>query len=391
MSVTAAAGFAAAGIACGIKASGDADLALVATTDGAAVPAAAVFTSNLMTAPPVLTCRAHLAATAGHAAAVVINSGNANAATGGSGRADAEEMCALVAAPLGCRADEVLVCSTGLIGIPLPMAPIRRGIPALVAALGHDPAAGAVAAEAVRTTDTHRKEVVATGEGFVVGGMAKGAAMLAPNMATMLAVLGTDAEAGPAALLEALRAGVADSFNALTVDGATSTNDPVILRASGRAGPPAGGQAALAGAVAAACAALAAQMAGDAEGATKVVRLSVTGAATDGEARAAARKVAQSQLVKCSWYGRDPYWGRIASELGSAGVTFDPGRLRIAYGGTEVCRDGVAAAHDEAAVAAHMAGRHLEVTAELGLGRGVATVVTNDLTHAYVDENMATS
>ncbi len=395
MSVTAAAGFVAGGLACGIKASGDPDLAVVATTSGAPVPAAAVFTSNLMTAAPVLACRDHLLATGGHAAAVVLNSGNANAATGRSGRADAERMCALTARYLGCATEAVLVCSTGLIGIPLPMASIEAGIASLAGgltgALGADEAAGAAAAEALRTTDTHRKEVVVSGDGFVVGGMAKGAAMLAPKMATMLAVLTTDAAAPPDALRRALRAGVAESFNVLTVDGATSTNDTVILLASGLGGPPAGGQGALVDAVVAACGELAAQMAGDAEGATKVVRLRVSGAASDDDAKAAARKVAQSQLVKCSWYGQDPYWGRIASELGSSGAAFDPDKLRIAYGGTDVCREGVAVDHDAAALRAHMAGRQLVIDADLGLGQGSASVLTNDLTHAYVDENMGTS
>jgi glutamate N-acetyltransferase/amino-acid N-acetyltransferase len=387
MSITSAEGFVAGGAAAGIKPDDQLDLSLVATDDGRPVAAAGVFTSNLMTAAPVTVSQAHLRASAGHAAGVIINAGNANAATGEAGCSDAETMCDLVAAELGCDRHHVLVCSTGLIGIPLPMPLITSAIPALARSTSR---AGATdAAEAIRTTDTHRKEVVVRGEGFVVGGMAKGAAMLAPNMATMLAVLTTDAAAEPAQLQAALRAGVRESFNVLTVDGCTSTNDTVLLLASGRRGPV--DQRDLALAVAAACDDLASQMAGDAEGATKVVRLTVTGAHSDDEAARAARKVAESQLVKCSWYGKDPYWGRIASELGSAGVGFDQRLLSISYGGVTVCRDGVAVDHDAPAVTEHMEQRHLEIACNLGLGSGRASVLTNDLTHAYVDENMGTS
>ena len=389
MSVTAPTGFVASAVACGIKASGDPDLALVATADGRAVPAAAVFTANKATAAPVLTTRAHLVATEGHAAAVVLNSGNANAATGIDGRAKAERTCALVAAELGCRADEVLVCSTGLIGIPLPMEPIERGVARLVGARRRD--GGPAAARAIMTTDTHPKEVLVVGDGWAIGGMAKGAAMLAPNMATMLAVLTTDAAVGSVDLSTHLQAAVKGSFNALTVDGCTSTNDTVIVFAGGRADQAPVDPVAFGAALAAACADLAAQMAGDAEGATKVVRVRVTGAASDAEAAVAARRVAQSQLVKCSLYGEDPYWGRIVSELGSAGVAFDPDLVAVSYGGETVARQGVAAAHDNARVKTHLAGRHVEVIADLGLGRGEGTVLTNDLSHAYIDENMRTS
>jgi glutamate N-acetyltransferase/amino-acid N-acetyltransferase len=219
--------------------------------------------------------------------------------------------------------------------------------------------------------------------------MAKGAAMLSPDMATMLAVLTTDAAASPEQLKAALVAGVANSFNALDVDGCTSTNDTVLLLASGLAGPV--DQSALEAAVAEACADLAGQMCADAEGATKVVRMTVTGAVSDAEALIGARYVSRSNLVKCSWYGCDPYWGRIASDLGSCGIEFDPGTFSLSYGGVTVCRAAVDADHDAAAVAAHMAGRHLEIVADLGLGTGTATILTNDLSHAYIDENMGTS
>jgi glutamate N-acetyltransferase/amino-acid N-acetyltransferase len=390
VSVTAAAGFTAAGVACGIKPSRDPDLSLVATADGAPVAAAAVFTQNRMTAAPVVTTNAHLTLSGGQAAAVVLNSGCANAATGQPGLADAEAMCALVAEGLGCQPVEVLVCSTGLIGYRLPMDAISAGVPGLVAARAATAEAGAAAAEAIRTTDTHRKEAVARCGAITVGGMAKGAAMLAPDMATMLAVLTTDAAVEPGPLTEVLRAAVADSFNAMSSDGCTSTNDTVILLASGAAGPPPD-PAAFAAAVADVCLDLARQMVGDAEGHTKVVTVRVTGALSDDDARRGARRVAESQLVKCSWYGQDPYWGRVASELGSAGIAFESDKVSVRYGDLVVATGGVTAEVDEAALAAYMAGEHLEVTANLGLGDGTARILTNDLTHAYVDENMGTS
>ncbi|HVF31519.1 MAG TPA: bifunctional glutamate N-acetyltransferase/amino-acid acetyltransferase ArgJ [Acidimicrobiales bacterium] len=387
MSVTAAPGFVGAGVACGIKASGDPDLSLVATEDGRPVTAAAVFTRNKSTAAPVVTTRAHLSATGGRAAAVILNSGNANAATGARGLDAAERMCAAAAGALGCAPDEVLVCSTGLIGIPLEVTRIEAAVADLVAARSVEN--GAEAARAILTTDTHAKEVVVRRAGLTVGGMAKGAAMLAPNMATMLAVLTTDADADAGRLTAMLQRAVAQSFNSLSVDGCTSTNDTVIVLANGRAG--AVDEADLQVALTAACTDLAEQMAGDAEGATKVVRLRVVGAASDEEAAAGARKVAESQLCKCSWYGQDPYWGRIVSELGSSGAAFDPDKVSVAYGGVVVCSAGIAFDHDAAAVKAHMAQRELDITAELGLGDGSAVVTTTDLTHAYLDENMGTS
>jgi glutamate N-acetyltransferase/amino-acid N-acetyltransferase len=387
MGVTSPGGFVAAGVACGIKPSGEPDLALVATADRRPVAAAGVFTSNKATAAPVLASADHLGATAGQAAAVVLNSGNANACTGAPGRADAERTSALVAEQLGCRPEHVLVCSTGLIGIPLPMGAVETGIAPLAAALAAD--GGTAAAEAIRTTDTVRKEVRVDAGPFTVGGMAKGAAMLAPSMATMLAVLTTDAVADPDVLADALRSGVAGSFNSLLVDGATSTNDTVLLLASGSSGRR--DDAALTESVAAACTDLARQMGSDAEGATKLVEVRVTGAASDDDARRAARAVAGSLLCKCSWYGGDPYWGRVVSELGSAGVAFDPGTVSVAYGDVTVCRAGVAAEHDAAALEKTMAARDLLVAADLGLAAGAATVLTCDLTHGYVDENKGTS
>ena len=385
MSVTEVPGFVAAGVICGIKPNGKPDFALVATADGAPVSAAGVFTSNKMTAAPVLLCREHLAATGGQAAAVVLNSGNANAATGAQGMADARQMCTETAAALGVKPEEVLVCSTGLIGYVLPMDKVSAGIAAAAQALTAD--GGPQAAEAIMTTDTVPKQVLIAGDGFTVGGMAKGAAMLEPNMATMLAVLVTDAAADPDTLRSALRAGVAGTFNTLTVDGAESTNDTVLILANGRAGPV--DPEALTHAVAAACESLALQMADDAEGSTKTVFLRVTGAASDAEAAKAARDTANCQLVKCSWYGQDPYWGRIASEMGAAGVAFDNTKLTIAYGPHVVYDHGEPAHPPE--LAEYMTGRHLDLHVDLGMGDGSARIITTDLTHAYIDENMGTS
>jgi glutamate N-acetyltransferase/amino-acid N-acetyltransferase len=252
------------------------------------------------------------------------------------------------------------------------------------------------------TTDTVRKVSQQTvelpmGGAATIGGMAKGAAMLAPSMATMLAVLATDVAIAPAALQRALVTAVDASFNALVVDACQSTNDTVLVLANGAAGNEPITDAtgfAYAGfveALTAACADLAHQMATDAEGATKCVTLTVRGARNRREAQLAARTVASSQLVQCSLYGQDPYWGRIISELGVSGAVFDPEHVTIAYGGVTVCRDGVAAAHDEAAVASTMERREIEITCDLHAGNGDATMLFTDLTHAYVDENMGTS
>ncbi len=389
MSIISPAGFVASGVASGIKASGALDLALLATDDGVPVPTAATFTTNLAAAPPVRVSRDHLAANGGSASAVLISSGNANAATGDRGRADAEAMCALVAGELGVPADRVLVCSTGLIGIPLPMEQITSGIPTLVAARAGSERAAQDAAAGILTTDSGRKEVLVANGTFTVAGMAKGAGMLAPDMATMLAFLTTDAAIEPGALRELLGIAVRDSFNSMTVDGCTSTNDTVVLMASGRAGPA--DPNVVVDAVTEVCAGLADQMVADAEGASKIVHVRVTGAQSDGEAHQAARKVADSLLVKCSLNGEDAYWGRVASDLGSAGVAFDMDRLAIDYGGTTVCRDGIAAAHDTAAVARHMAGPAIDIHCRLGLADGNAVVMGVDLGYGYIDENRTTS
>ena len=389
MSVTAPEGFVASGLASGIKASGAPDLALVAATGGP-VPAAGVFTANLAAAAPVQVSRAHLAASAGRAAAVVLSSGNANAATGAPGVAAALRMCALVGEGLGVSASEILVCQTGLIGVPFPMAPVESGIPVLVEARVAGRDAARRAATAIMTTDTVCKEVVVDGTGFTVGGMAKGAAMLAPNMATMLAVLTTDAHCDPGVLSAALRHAVEATFNRMSIDGCTSTNDTVLVLANGASGTPVPVDS-LTDALEQACGELAGMMAADAEGASKVARVVVKGASSDEEAHRAARKVADSLLVRCSLNGGDPYWGRVVSELGSAGVAFDLDRVEVAYGGVVVCRAGVAAEHDDGALRAHMQGRAIELSCDLGLGAGTGAVLTTDLGHGYIDENRTTS
>ncbi len=403
MSVTAARGFVATGGAVGIKPGGAPDLAVVATADGKAVPAAGVFTENLAAAAPVQVSRDHLTQSAGSAAAVVLTSGNANAATGPSGVQAALRLCGVVAEGVGAAPHEVLVCQTGLIGVPFPTEVLGAVAP-VVAARAAGEEAGRAAAEAIMTTDTVRKEAVARVEGSeelcTVGGMAKGAAMLAPHMATMLAVLTTDAEVSPVTLHALLRDAVGESFNSITVDGCTSTNDTVLVLASGAAGRVPGDRLGLAlsevcRSLAAVpfpyCRSLAEQMVADAEGATKVARIVVRGAASDTEAHAAARKVASSLLVKCSLNGADPYWGRVVSELGSAGVAFELARTTVSYGGVVVCAHGAAAPHDATAVASHLAGRVVDVTCDLGMGQGEGAVLTSDLGHGYIDENRTTS
>ena len=385
MSVTAAAGFVASGIGCGIKASGAPDLAMIATDDHTPVAAAGVFTTNLAQAAPVQISQRHLAD--GAAAAVVLNSGNANAATGEHGRADALRMCTLTAEGLAIAPTDVLVCSTGLIGIPLAMAALDTGIPKLCAQLAST--GGADAAQAIMTTDTVRKEAVVTAGRATVGGMAKGAAMLSPAMATMLAVITTDAAIAPNALQRILAGAVGDSFDCLSVDGCRSTNDTVLVLANGRAGEVDHHQ--FSAALTEVCASLAEQMARDAEGATKFVRVIVRGARSNAEARTAARAVANSQLVQCSLNGCDPYWGRVLSELGASGAFIDPERVEIAYNEVTVARHGVACAHDAQALTDVLHQRDIEIRCDLCLAHGEAIVLTTDLSHAYIDENRRTS
>ncbi|MDA8081898.1 MAG: bifunctional glutamate N-acetyltransferase/amino-acid acetyltransferase ArgJ [Actinomycetota bacterium] len=389
MSVLFSQGFLASGFASGIKDSGGMDLSLVAVIGDEPATAAVTFTQNLSAAAPVQVSRDHFNSSGHKVSAVVLSSGNANAATGAKGLSDAKLMCELVAAGLGIPSERVLVCSTGLIGIPMPTEKIKSGIPKLVNLLGGTPAHGLDAAKAIMTTDTKEKLIALQGSNFRIGGMAKGAAMLAPNMATMLAVLTTDAVISGEALDSCLKKAVDESFNRLVIDGCTSTNDTVICCSSAKSGKA--DLAEFQDLLTKACRSLAMQMAMDAEGATKCVTVKVVGAASDAEADRAARKVSASQLVQCSFYGADPYWGRLASELGSSGASFDLDRLQVKYGGTVVAREGITVAFDSVELQKYMSQREFEVVCDLGLGNGSAEIITTDLTPGYIAENMRTS
>ncbi|MFC7217843.1 bifunctional glutamate N-acetyltransferase/amino-acid acetyltransferase ArgJ [Streptomyces polyrhachis] len=382
MSVTAAKGFTAAGVAAGIKANGNPDLALVVNT-GPRAAAAGVFTANRVKAAPVLWSEQVLKG--GQVTAVVLNSGGANACTGPLGFQDTHATAEKAAEVLGHSASEVAVCSTGLIGVPLPMDRLLPGVESAAAELSAH--GGEKAAIAIRTTDTVHKTAVYEGEGWTVGGMAKGAGMLAPGLATMLAVLTTDADVDAPGLDAALRAATAVTFDRIDSDGCMSTNDTVLLLASGAAGiaPP---QADFDAAVAAVCADLARQLIADAEGASKDIRIEVTGAATEEEAVAVARTIARNNLLKCAIHGEDPNWGRVLSAIGTTTAVFDPDELNVAINGVWVCKKG-AVGEDRDLV--DMRYRQVDITADLAAGGARAVVWTNDLTADYVHENSAYS
>ena len=386
MSVTAAEGFVASGCHAGVKRRRY-DMALLATDDGKPVPCAAVFTQNKFPAPPVVLDRRRLAENGGRAAAVIVNSGNANAGTGPRGYADADAMTLAAAEALRIDSGDVLVCSTGIIGTHLPMEAILKATPKLARKLSREGAEDA--AKGILTTDHKSKQVVIRGSSFTLGGMAKGCGMIAPNMATMLAFLTTDADVSAGEMQAILRDASDRTFNTLNVDGATSTNDTAMLLASGRKGRP--DLQEFADAVHRACEDLTLQMARDAEGMTKMVMLHVTGAASDAEARIAAKNIAENNLVKCSWYGGDPYWGRLLAAAGSAGVAFEPEKTLVSYGGTIVSRAGTHQDHDASAVQAHMKGEQIHIEVALGLGSGSARMIGIDLGPGYIKENSRTS
>ncbi|MBC7291623.1 MAG: bifunctional glutamate N-acetyltransferase/amino-acid acetyltransferase ArgJ [Actinotalea sp.] len=386
MSVTAPQGFRAAGVAAGLKSSGAPDVALV-VNDGPSRAATAVFTTNRVQAAPVLWSRQAVAD--GVAQAVVLNSGGANACTGPEGFADTHRTAEHVAAALGCSAGDVVVCSTGLIGERLPMDRLTAGVDAAAAALSAD--GGPDAARAIMTTDTVPKTVVVEREGWSVGGMAKGAGMLAPGLATMLSVITTDAEVGAQDLDAVLREAVRTTFDRVDSDGCMSTNDTVVLLASGASGR-AVSRAELTAAVTEACATLARALVADAEGASHDVAVTVVHASDEDAAVAVARAVTRSNLFKAAVFGNDPNWGRILSAAGTVPAEvapFEADRVDVAVNGVQVCRSG--GVGQDRSLVDLAAQREVRVEIDLHAGEASATVWTNDLMHDYVHENSAYS
>ena len=382
MSVTRPQGFRASGVAAGLKASGAADLALV-VCDGPDHQGAAVFTSNRVEAAPVTWSRQVVSD--GRVDAVVLNSGGANACTGPQGFADTHRTAEHAAEVLGVSAGDVVVCSTGLIGELLPMDRVLAGIEGAAAALS--PVGGEEAATAIKTTDTVHKQAEVVRDGWAVGGMAKGAGMLAPALATMLVVVTTDAVVGPGVLDGVLRAATATTFDRIDSDGCQSTNDTVVLMASGASGVEVDADE-LTSAVTQVCASLARQLIADAEGANHDIAIEVTSAATVDDALEVARSVARNNLFKCAVFGNDPNWGRVLAAVGTTRAAFDPHQLDVSINGVRVCRAG-GVGEDRALV--DLTGREVHVLVELHAGEESATVWTNDLTHEYVHENSAYS
>ncbi|WP_116113170.1 bifunctional glutamate N-acetyltransferase/amino-acid acetyltransferase ArgJ [Austwickia chelonae] len=378
MSVTFPAGFRAAGVAAGIKRSGALDVALV-VNDGPKRSAAGVFTTNRVEAAPVTWSRQAL--DDGQASAVVLNSGCANACTGSQGPQDVKATADHLAGRLGCTSSDVIVCSTGMIGELLPLSVLLSGIDAAVSSLGAG--GGPAAAEAIMTTDTVAKQAHCSEGGWSVGGMAKGAGMLAPGLATMLVVLTTDAQVDAPGLGCALREATRRTFDRLDSDGCMSTNDSVVLLASGASGIEPSMQD-LSRALFEVCSDLARQLIADAEGARHDIAITVEHAASESEATEVARAVARSNLFKCAVFGEDPNWGRIVAEVGTTRATFDPDDLDISINGVQVCRG---CAPGESRTEVDMSLREVTVLIDLKAGSAESTVWTNDLTHDYVHEN----
>ena len=382
MSVTAPLGFRAAGVTAGLKPSGQPDVAVV-LNDGPSRSAAAVFTTNRVQAAPVTWTRQVVKG--GRVRAVVLNSGGANACTGPAGFQDTHATAEHLAAAIADSPGEIAVCSTGLIGERLPMDKLLPGVSAAVAEASR--AGGLAAADAIRTTDTVVKIAFRRPDGYSIGGMAKGAAMLAPGLATMLCVLTTDADLDPAQLDAALRTATATTFDRLDTDGCMSTNDTVLLMASGASGVvPDKTEFTLA--LTEVCADLARQMQLDAEGANKMITIEVVGAASEADAVTVGRSVARNNLLKCALGGEDPNWGRVLCAVGTTNAVFQPDRLNVAINGIWVCRHG--APGDERSKV-DLRPKDVTITVDLSAGPHSAIILTTDLTAAYVHENSAYS
>ena len=386
MSVTAPKGFIAAGVTCGLKTSGKPDLALVQNT-GPHKFAASVFTSNRCKANPVLWSEQVM--TDGIVEAVVLNSGGANCYTGAPGFQVTHSTAEAVGEALGIAAGDVVVCSTGLIGLDLDLDKLRNGVGLAAEALGSMDAAstdaGHRAAVAIMTTDSVPKLVEVTGAGYTIGGMAKGAGMLAPGLATMLVVITTDAHLEPGALDQALRAATRVTFDRVDSDGCMSTNDTVTLMASG-ASEVVPDLAEFTATLTAACASLARQLQEDAEGASHDIAITVGGAATEDEAVEVARAVSRSNLFKAAIFGNDPNWGRVLAAVGTTRAQFDPYDIDVAFNGVWLCRNGQP---DASRDLVDLTPRAVDIRIELKSGSAEATILTNDLTHDYVHENSA--
>jgi len=384
VSVTAAQGFVAAGVTAGLKTSGRPDVALVVNR-GRRKNAAAVFTSNRAKAHPVLWSQQVMGD--GIAEAVVLNSGGANCFTGAFGFQTTHATAETVAGALGVSAGDVVVCSTGLIGVgdQIFRDKVLSGSIAAAGALSDD--GGLAAATAIMTTDTTPKQSVVTGDGWVVGGMAKGAGMLAPGLATMLVVLTTDADVTSAGLDDALRAATRVTFDRLDSDGCMSTNDTVVLLASGESGVEPEPEAFRA-AVTELCADLAEQLQADAEGASHDIRIEIVGAASDDDAVEVGRSIARNNLFKAAVFGNDPNWGRVLAAIGTTSAAFDPYDVDVSMNGVRVCHAG---APDEPSEGVDLTPRAVHVLVDLKSGDAEATILTNDLTHDYVHENSAYS